>query len=76
MVVPLTSVTEIDGVSVVFVVDPANKVVRKTPVAIDGVTEGGVRIAGGLQEGDRVVSAGVQFLSDGMRVMLSNESQR
>jgi multidrug efflux system membrane fusion protein len=76
IVVPLTSVTEIDGASVVFLVDPANKVVRKTPVVIDGVTDGGVRIAGGLQEGDRVVSAGVQFLSDGMRVMLPSESRR
>jgi membrane fusion protein, multidrug efflux system len=76
MVLPLTAVTEIDGAPVVFRVDPANKVVRKTPVVVDGVTDGGVRIAGGLQEGDTVVSAGVQFLNDGMRVMLPSESRR
>ena len=75
MVVPLTAVTEIGGAPVVFVVDPAKKVVRITPVVLDGTTDGGIRIAGGLQAGDTVVSAGVQFLSDGMRVKLPGEQQ-
>ena len=75
MVVPLTAVTEIGGAPVVFVVDPARKVVRITPVVLDGTTDRGIRIAGGLQAGDTVVSAGVQFLSDGMRVKLPGEKQ-
>ena len=75
IVVPLTAVTGSDGAPAVFVVDPENRVVRKTPVVLDGVKEEGVRIARGLQEGDAVVIAGVQFLSDGMRVMLPGENQ-
>ena len=50
-----------------------NKVVRKTTVDIGGVGEDGVQILGGLQVGDMVVSAGVQFLRDGMRVRLPGE---
>jgi membrane fusion protein, multidrug efflux system len=75
IVVPLTAVTESDGAPAVFVVDAKNRV-RKTPVVLDGVKDGGVSIARGLQEGDAVVIAGVQFLSDGMRVMLPGEDQR
>lgn len=73
MVVPLTALAESDGGPVVFVVDAANKVVRRTAVTIGGIVEDGVRIAGGLQAGDMVVTAGVQFLRDGMRVRLLGE---
>ena len=73
MVVPLTALTESDGGTVAFVVDAVNKVVRKTTVIVGGVGEDGVQIAGGLQAGDMVVSAGVQFLRDGMRVRLPGE---
>jgi RND family efflux transporter MFP subunit len=73
VVVPLTALTESDGGTVVFVVDAVNKVVRKTAVDIGGVGEHGVQIVRGLQIGDMVVSAGVQFLRDGMRVRLPGE---
>lgn len=73
IVVPLTAVTEGDGSPVVFVVDPANKAVRKTPVVVGGMVEDGVSIAEGLHVGELVVSAGVQFLRDGMRVRLPDE---
>jgi multidrug efflux pump subunit AcrA (membrane-fusion protein) len=75
MVVPLGALTEADGSPVVFVVDPANKTVRKTDVAVEGTAEDGVRIASGLNVGDWVVTAGVQFLRDGMRVRLPGEQQ-
>jgi membrane fusion protein, multidrug efflux system len=73
VVVPLTALTESDGATVTFVVDAVNKVVRKTTVDIGGVGEHGVQIVRGLQVGDMVVSAGVQFLRDGMRVRLPGE---
>jgi len=47
--------------------------VRKTPVEIARVTSDGVQVSGGLQSGDIVVTAGVQFLRDGMRVRLPGE---
>ncbi len=71
MVVPLAAVTEIGGSRVVFVVDRASKVVHATPITVSGVAADGVRIVSGLEAGDIVVSAGVQFLRDGMRVRLA-----
>jgi membrane fusion protein, multidrug efflux system len=75
MIVPLTALTESDGGTVVFVVDAANKVVRKTAVGVGDIADAGVRVASGLQAGDMVVTAGVQFLRDGMRVRLPGERQ-
>lgn len=73
VVVPLAALAESDGGPVVFVVDPQSKAVRKRPVTIGGIADNGVRIAGGLSGGEMVVTAGVQFLRDGMRVRLPGE---
>jgi RND family efflux transporter MFP subunit len=73
MVVPLTALTESEGSSAVFVVDPASKAVRKIEVTVAGLADDGVRIAKGLHPGDLVVVAGVQFLRDGMRVRLPDQ---
>jgi membrane fusion protein, multidrug efflux system len=73
LVVPITALTEADGGTVAFVVDRASKVVRMTAVTVGGVAEDGARIADGLQVGDMVVTAGVQFLRDGMRIRLPGE---
>jgi RND family efflux transporter MFP subunit len=73
MVVPLTALTECDGRTVVFLLDAVNNIVRETTVDIAGVGEHGVEVVGGLQVGDMVVSAGVQFLRDGMHVRLPGE---
>ncbi len=71
-VVPIAALTESDGGPVVFLVDPATETVRKTKVTVDGTTEDGVRIVSGLHAGDVVVTAGVQFLRDGMAVRVPN----
>jgi len=76
VVVPVAALTESDGSPVVFVVEPANKTVRKTPVTPAGMAEGGVRITSGLNPGDLVVIAGTQFLRDGMRVRLADERRQ
>jgi membrane fusion protein, multidrug efflux system len=68
MVVPLSSLTGLDGKPAVFVVDPASNVVRERPVNVNGVASDGARIVDGLTAGDAVVIAGVQFLRDGMEV--------
>jgi len=73
MLVPLTALTESSNTAAVFVVDPSKKVVRRTVVALAGTSDEGVRIASGLSAGDMVVTAGVQFLRDGMRVRLLEE---
>jgi membrane fusion protein, multidrug efflux system len=71
--VPLTALTEAEGTPVVFVVDRAEKTVRRTPVTVAGTASEGIRVTGGLSPGDMVVTAGVQFLRDGMRVRLPGE---
>ena len=76
VVVPIAALTESDGSPVVFVVEPASKTVRKTPVTAAGMAEDGVRITSGLNPGDLVVVAGAQFLRDRMRVRLPNERQQ
>ena len=73
VVVPLTALTEADGAPAVFVVDTDKKTVRRTPVTLAGPVADGIRVAGGLNAGDMVVTAGVQFLRDGMRVRLPGE---
>ena len=70
VVVPLTAVTEIGGGTVVFTVEPATRTVRKKPVTLAATAPEGVRIASGLEPGEIVVTAGVQFLRDGMKVRL------
>jgi multidrug efflux pump subunit AcrA (membrane-fusion protein) len=52
----------------VFVVDPERRLVRERPVTVDGVAADGAQISDGLGAGDTVVTAGVQFLHDGMPV--------
>jgi membrane fusion protein, multidrug efflux system len=76
VVVPVAALTESDGSPVVFVVELANKTVRKTPVTTAGMAEEGVRITTGLTPGDLVVIAGAQFLRDRMRVRLPDERQQ
>jgi len=73
MIVPLTALTEAEGKPAVFVVDREKGTVRRTPVTVAGTADAGVRVAGGLSPGDMVVTAGVQFLRDGMRVRLPGE---
>ena len=75
VVVPLTALTESEGSPEVFVVDPINEAVRKTPVSVGGIAEEGARITDGLHAEEVVVTAGVQFLRDGMLVRLPDERQ-
>jgi membrane fusion protein, multidrug efflux system len=76
VVVPLTAVTEIGGSTVVFVVEPASRTVRKKAVTLAATAPEGVRIASGLEPGEIVVTAGVQFLRDGMKVRLSADVEQ
>jgi RND family efflux transporter MFP subunit len=70
LVVPITAVTDSGGDTVVFTVEPASRVVRRKTVTVAATAPEGVRIASGLEPGDIVVTAGVQFLRDGMKVRL------
>ncbi|MEM9239720.1 MAG: efflux RND transporter periplasmic adaptor subunit [Pseudomonadota bacterium] len=61
-----TTVTPLD----VFVFDPDSRTVQRRQVVMAGIRENKFLIIEGLSPGDRVASAGVSFLRDGMEVRL------
>ncbi|PKD40339.1 efflux RND transporter periplasmic adaptor subunit [Methylomonas sp. BW4-1] len=65
---PTTALTQRDGQSVVWVVNPANGEVQPRTVQAGAFREDGVLIAGGIQKGEQVVVAGVQTLIPGQKV--------
>ena len=58
------------GVARVYVYDPASETVAEREIKIAGVRENAVIVVEGLSLGERVASAGVSFLQDGMKVKL------
>lgn len=54
----------------VYVFDPATSTVQRREVTMGGIRENRFLIIDGLEEGERVASAGVSFLRDGMEVKL------
>ena len=72
IVVPLSALAEGDGKPRVWVVDPATATVAPRDVALGPVAPRGVRVLSGLEPGDRVVTAGVQFLVPGKKVSLDD----
>ena len=65
---PLTAVTQQQGRTTVWVVDPATMTVRAQPIQVAGADGNWVVVAGGLAAGDRVVTAGVHVLTPGQKV--------
>ena len=65
---PLTAVFAQGGQTRVWVVDPAAMTVRAQPIAVAGADGNLVVVAGGLQPGHAVVTAGVHTLTPGQKV--------
>ena len=65
---PLTAVTQQQGRTAVWVVDPATMTVRPQPIEVAGADGNWVVVAGGLTAGQRVVTAGVHVLTPGQKV--------
>jgi RND family efflux transporter MFP subunit len=65
---PLTAVKEHQGGSAVWVLDPAQQVVRTRPVRLGGAQGNQVIVLAGLQPGEQVVTAGVHVLTEGQAV--------
>ncbi len=61
---------EEDNKAQVYVYDPETSTVKRRPIKIYGVKHNQILVAEGLKPGDRVASAGVPFLREGMRVNL------
>lgn len=73
VVVPLTAVAGEPGRPRVWIVDTATATVRPRDIVLGPATDDGVRVLDGLAPGDRVVTAGVQFLTPGKKVALPAE---
>jgi membrane fusion protein, multidrug efflux system len=65
---PLSALKEEQGKTVVWVVDRASMTVTPQPVQVAGAEGNDAVIAGGLQPGQVVVTAGVHVLNPGQQV--------
>ena len=71
IVVPPVAVGEDQTGRFVFVVEPADSgfgIARRRDVRVGELTTDGLEILEGVEDGDRVVTAGVSRISDGLRV--------
>lgn len=67
---PASALTSADGAPAIWVVDPDSRTVSLRPVEVARFTPAAVGIAGGVDVGERVVTAGVQALRPGQEVRL------
>jgi RND family efflux transporter MFP subunit len=70
---PLAALTLIEGRKAVFVADRATSRVSPRFIETDGVMQDAVKVKAGLAVGEIVVTGGVQFLTDGMQVRLTDD---
>ncbi|KAE9639313.1 efflux RND transporter periplasmic adaptor subunit [Pseudomonas sp. PB106] len=72
---PATALQEVDGKARIWVIDTQNKTVSPRDVTVISRTDSSVVLAGGVKNGERVVSAGVNSLKPGQSVKLDEDSQ-
>ena len=70
---PASAILEKEGKSFVWIVDPAKLTVSPRPVATAARPNGLVGLTNGVQEGERVVTAGVHSLTDGQSVTIGGD---
>jgi len=69
--IPLSALAENDGGPVVWVIDRDSGTVRPRAVKLGEFSDNGVVVREGLSSGEMVVSAGTQFMREGMKVKVS-----
>lgn len=72
---PATTLQEADGKTRIWVIDTQNKTVSPRDVTVVSRTDSTVVLAGGVKNGEQVVSAGVNSLKPGQSVKLDEDSQ-
>jgi RND family efflux transporter MFP subunit len=70
---PLPALTQIEGRTAVYVADRNSATVAPRLVETGPVTSDGVQVVSGLKAGEVVVTGGVQFLTDGMKIRLPQD---
>jgi len=69
--IPLSALAEKDGQKIVWTVDRTSDTVHPRQVKVGDFTADGVNVADGLKQGDVVVAAGTQFMTENLKVKLS-----
>lgn len=76
LIVPLKSVSkDSDGNTYVFVVASDYKTVKKQIITVGRYYDSGIEVTGGLAEGQVIVYAGSEKLSDNSKIILENEKK-
>jgi multidrug efflux system membrane fusion protein len=70
VIVPVTALAGQRGKTIAFVASQDTQTVARRDIETGRVSDEGVRVKAGLKPGDILVTAGVQFLEDGMKVRL------
>ena len=73
---PATAVQEVDGKTQIWIIDMQNQTVSPRAVNIVSRSNGSVVLDGGVNNGDRVVTAGVNSLKPGQKIKVDKESPR
>lgn len=72
-IIPPTAVFDVDGKPTVWVVSRKDLTVQRRPVTVERFDSDTVTISKGLENGDLVVTAGVNWLAEGQKVALPPE---
>jgi multidrug efflux system membrane fusion protein len=70
VIVPVTALIGEGGKTIAFVANQDTQTVARRDIETGRVSDEGVHVKAGLKSGDILVTAGVQFLQDGMKVRL------
>ncbi|WP_137805943.1 efflux RND transporter periplasmic adaptor subunit [Pseudomonas sp. G(2018)] len=71
---PVSVLQEVEGKTRIWVVDPQTQTVSPRDVSLISRTDGSVVLAGGVKNGERVVTAGVNSLKPGQKVKVDEDS--
>jgi membrane fusion protein, multidrug efflux system len=71
ILLPSSALFELAGKPAVWVVDPVSSTVSLKPIVVDRYAARGAAVTGGLNEGELVVTAGLQFLRPGQKVAIA-----
>lgn len=71
---PLTAVQDVDGKPRIWVIDPQNQTVSPRDISLLSRGADSVILGGGVKNGERVVSAGVNSLTSGQKVRIDEDS--
>ncbi|WP_095192407.1 efflux RND transporter periplasmic adaptor subunit [Pseudomonas sp. Irchel 3A7] len=71
---PVSVLQEVEGKARIWVVDPQTQTVSPRDVSLISRTDGSVVLAGGVKNGERVVTAGVNSLKPGQKVKVDEDS--